>query len=301
MKLYFRSILLLFIFFLSGDLLTGEIPKDSTISLPDSIRGWEIKGEPETYKGDDLFLYINGGADIYHEYGFEEVLSSEYEKAGAGRISVEIYRMKDPGSAFGIFTFKTGGKWKRTGKGNLYSSEDYYLNILLGKNLVTITSIDINKETGKGIGVIRNKLEERITSPVFYPDIVKYIDPEKYEKRIYFKGDMGLMNIYNLFSAGSGIVHGSSGTNNENTVLLLEFNKSDDPQKRLDLFTALLRKEGRYSDFITEGKSTSFSDRKKRKLFLTIFEKFIVISLSRTLIGCISAAKDITNYISAFK
>ena len=40
---------------------------------PKDIGMWSAEGEPEVYAGDDLFVYINGGAEIYHEYGFVQV------------------------------------------------------------------------------------------------------------------------------------------------------------------------------------------------------------------------------------
>ncbi len=276
---------------------TGDLSK----FLPGQIDGWNLKGKPEVYRGDDLFLYINGGADIYHEYGFEEVISSEYEQAGAGRISVEIYKMKDTESAFGIFTFRTGGKWDKTRIGNLYSSEDYYLNILLGKNLVTITSIDINKKTGKGIELLRKRLERRIFSPVFYPETIRIIDTEKYMNRIYFKGDLGLMNIYNLFSAESGILHGSSGTGKNSIIFIIEFNHGTDPGKRLDHLITLFKAEERYSDFTIRGQSISFKDRDKKILLLSIIRDYIVINIEENLASCMNAAKNFSNYVSIAK
>jgi len=36
-------------------------------SLPDSLGDWKGVGEAQEFVGDDLFLYMNGGAEIYHE------------------------------------------------------------------------------------------------------------------------------------------------------------------------------------------------------------------------------------------
>ena len=293
--------ILLLILYPANDLFSADNTGDLLKFLPDQIEGWKLKGKPEIYRGDDLFLYINGGADIYHEYGFEEVISSEYELAGAGRISVEIYKMKDKESAFGIFTFRTGGKWDKTSIGNLYSSEGYYLNILLGKNLVTITSLEINKKTGKGIEMIRDRLEKNIASPVFYPEIIKTIDPEKYKSRIYFKGDLGLMNVYNLFSAESGIFHGSSGTGKNSIIFILEFNQGDDPLKRLDHLHTLFKAEERYSNFTNKGQNISFKDRDKKVILLSVIKDYIIINIEENLTSCMNAAKNFSNYLSTTK
>jgi hypothetical protein len=66
--------------------------------------GWTPAGEPVSFRGDRLFDHINGGADIYYEYGFAEVVIQTYEK-GEKSISVEIYCMDDPAAAYGIYSY----------------------------------------------------------------------------------------------------------------------------------------------------------------------------------------------------
>lgn len=59
----------------------------------------------ECFDGGSLWGYMNGGADIYLEYGFEklrvEVFSNEHET-----IKLEIFKMDNPVSAFGIYSIK---------------------------------------------------------------------------------------------------------------------------------------------------------------------------------------------------
>lgn len=56
-----------------------------------------------TYGADELWEYINGGADIYLEYGFRSVLAQEAEWQGS-LFRVDAYQMEDPLSSFGIFS-----------------------------------------------------------------------------------------------------------------------------------------------------------------------------------------------------
>ena len=57
-----------------------------TMALPgcaeETDAGWTPSEDARVFSGDDLFIYINGGAAIYHEYGFEEVRVSEYSCGG---------------------------------------------------------------------------------------------------------------------------------------------------------------------------------------------------------------------------
>ncbi|MCK5004285.1 MAG: hypothetical protein KAS21_04315 [Candidatus Aminicenantes bacterium] len=267
--------------FISG--LTGEIKKSPADIFPENIMEWKMKGQPEVYKGDDLFLYINGGADIYQEYGFKEVSSVEYEKNGSGRISVEIYRMDDPAAAFGMFSFKTGGKWKESRNGNLYFPEDYYQNILAGDCLITITSIDINVETEKSARIFREIFEKNISGNSPIPRIVNLFNQEKFEKRLYFEGDLGLMNTYNLVSTESGITNGAAGIKNNSITLLLHYNEGKDIKSAFSTLVNLLKSESRYSKFRLVDGGVSFIDRKKNVVYVTILDRYIVIYIGEKL------------------
>ena len=285
--------------FVSG--LNGDIKKSPVNVLPGNIMDWKMKGEPEIYKGDDLFLYINGGADIYQEYGFKEVSSVEYEKEGTGRISVEIYNMNDPVSAFGIFSFKTEGKWKESRNGNLYCPEDYYQNILAGNYLITITSIDVNEETKKGVRVFRKIFEEKISGNSPIPRIINLFNQEKFKKRIYFEGDLGLMNIYNLISTESGITNGAAGINGNNISLILNYTNRGNIRSNFSSLINLLKIEGPYSEFVSIDGGVSFLDRKKNVIYATTLDRYIVIYIGEKLDEGRIIAKQISYEISLIK
>ena len=82
------------------------------------VGNWKPAYTPQTYKDDDLFTYINGGADIYLEYGFHRVVYNEYQDNNDHSINVEIYEMKNSASAFGIYSFKIGNKGEKIAIGN---------------------------------------------------------------------------------------------------------------------------------------------------------------------------------------
>jgi len=79
---------------------------DLPLFAPGDIPGLEIL-RSQTYAGKALYGYINGGADLYHEYGFER-LSVQELKLDGETFFTEVYRMSDPGGAFGIFSVSRG-------------------------------------------------------------------------------------------------------------------------------------------------------------------------------------------------
>ena len=68
------------------------------------VDGWAPAGKPQTFAGERLFEHINGGADIYYEYGFDALLVQQYNKEDKA-VFLEIYRMNDPAAAFGIYSY----------------------------------------------------------------------------------------------------------------------------------------------------------------------------------------------------
>ena len=75
--------------------------------------GWTPTEKPERYEKKGLFGYIDGGAEIFLQYGFEELTVARYRslapQQGSSEIALEIYRMASPGEAFGIFSVKREG------------------------------------------------------------------------------------------------------------------------------------------------------------------------------------------------
>jgi hypothetical protein len=114
-----------------------------------SIEGWRRSGEPEIYRKDGLYGYIDGGAEIFLQYGFRELSVTRYTAAhaaatGPGRgapktVTLEIYRMDSPADAFGIFSIRRAGNedvshairaphWISGGQASLVKG-DYFINI----------------------------------------------------------------------------------------------------------------------------------------------------------------------------
>lgn len=100
-----KRIFILICFLFSFLSITGQennnIPE---LTEADLIGGLIIRNE--TFNGNSLWGYMNGGADIYLEYGFQGLRVQEF-KIDDQIIKAEIYLMSDQESAFGIYSIKT--------------------------------------------------------------------------------------------------------------------------------------------------------------------------------------------------
>ncbi len=118
--------------------------KDLSKILPtdDEVKGLKLEQPHETFRGDELFMMINGGADIYYEYGFVQVVRATYAGPDGRRLKMEIYEMESPAAAYGMFTFKRGEKGLKMDIGQEAVLEEYYLNFWKGSLLCTIIGLD---------------------------------------------------------------------------------------------------------------------------------------------------------------
>ncbi len=57
----------------------------------------------DQFDGTSLWGYIDGGADVYLEYGFDRLYALEYKKGNLS-IRADLYRMKDVTAAMGIYS-----------------------------------------------------------------------------------------------------------------------------------------------------------------------------------------------------
>lgn len=104
-----KKLLSIFLFQLS---LLGLAQEEMPKIIAEDQEGIEILNSRE-FKGSALWGYINGGADLYLEYGFD-FLRVENIKLEEQEFIVNIYRMKNAAAAFGIFSvswFNCEGKF----------------------------------------------------------------------------------------------------------------------------------------------------------------------------------------------
>lgn len=175
-----------------------------TACLPaaDEAAGWRPDGEPQVFAGEDLFIYIDGGADIYEEYGFREVAVQDYAGPGGRSLSVEIFAMSGPAAAYGMYTFKAGAEGRAVEIGAGGRLDSYYLNFWEGPYLVTITGFDEEAATRDGILAVAGALDRRIEAAGERPALADCLPAEGLNPSSlqYIRGPLGLNNVHVFFT-----------------------------------------------------------------------------------------------------
>jgi hypothetical protein len=76
----------------------------------DAFPGWTISGETETFGQDNIYDLVNGQADAFFAYGFEQVMVRDYENTDGTVLSIEIWQLATPSDAYGLFTTAISGE-----------------------------------------------------------------------------------------------------------------------------------------------------------------------------------------------
>jgi hypothetical protein len=95
---YLLAILVLIIPFTCPAQIADMFPLIKKTDLPDALFS-----PPRVFNGTALFGYIDGGAELYLEYGFSEAVITDITYRG-GKYKTEIFKMKGPAEAFGIYS-----------------------------------------------------------------------------------------------------------------------------------------------------------------------------------------------------
>ncbi|HSV98421.1 MAG TPA: DUF6599 family protein [Spirochaetota bacterium] len=97
---------------LSGCAALMERDPDVLHLLPreSDLPGWKIAAPPRRYDNTNIALRVDDESALFREYGGESLATSSYRPIGEtrGRVTIEVYRMRTPVDAFGIFGRRVG-------------------------------------------------------------------------------------------------------------------------------------------------------------------------------------------------
>jgi hypothetical protein len=84
--------------------LTDFLPKAG------AIPNWTLPEQARVYNRENLFDMVDGQADAYFVYGFEQVATQRYQNAAGAILEVAIWQLATPADAYGLFTFGLAGE-----------------------------------------------------------------------------------------------------------------------------------------------------------------------------------------------
>jgi hypothetical protein len=245
------------------DSLKAFLPADGAVA------GWSQDGQPQEFAGEDLYTYIDGGAEIYQEYGFRRVVVQDYKNGAGKSVSLEIFEMASPEAAYGIFTFKRSGRGRIVGLGSEGELEDYYLNFWKGPYLVTLTGFDGAAETLGGLQAVGAAVEAKIADTAPPPALVRTLPVEGLDANglKYLKGPLGLSNVYSFYT-GEGLRFAAAlkaGYADGSSLIVLDYGTDEARAKAWPELRAGLEASGKFKPLAGRtGEEPVYQDPKGR-------------------------------------
>ena len=174
-----------------------------TVSFPE-MSGWGQPEKPQIYSPDTLFEYIDGAADLYLSYEFEELGVAEYRGAQKAAVTVEIYRHSTPTQAFGIYSQERLASAKLLEIGAQGYQEPTVLNFTTGSYYVKINGYETGAEDEKILLAFGRKIEQILGGRTPLPEILSAFPQEglkPHSERFVSKDFLGYSFLHSGFTA----------------------------------------------------------------------------------------------------
>lgn len=110
------------------------------------------------YAGESLWEYINGGAEIYHQYKFEEVATAYYQ-IDTLEMVVDVYKFSGLANAYGLYTTIRPDNPVIISIGIQGFSATNSLTFVKGEFVVRITAFVPGEKTAKSLNQIAGQIE----------------------------------------------------------------------------------------------------------------------------------------------
>ena len=178
-------------------------PEAKEFKFPE-IAGWKQSGEIQTFTPKTLFEYINGAADLYIMYDFQELKVAEYQNEKKGSVTVEVYEHETPTHAFGIYSQERLPNANFINIGAQGYIENNVLNFLIGPYYVKMSSYHTGAEDREILLAFANKMSESLGARGTLPPILSSFPEEgkrKNSEKFINKNFLGYSFLHSAFTA----------------------------------------------------------------------------------------------------
>ncbi len=197
--------LLLFLFWLLGGTLwegaaTGD---EKTLVFPE-MGGWKQDGNPQVFSPRTLYEYINGAADLYLTYEFQDLNVAEYKGGGEAEVTVEVYRHGDSTQAFGIYSQERLANARFLDIGAQGYQEPNVLNFVAGPYYVKVNGYNTGAEDERTMLAFGRKMEGILGGKSALPKIFSSFPREGMKKnteKFISKNFLGYSYLHSGYTA----------------------------------------------------------------------------------------------------
>jgi hypothetical protein len=208
--------------------LTASIPSPSQCQspmLPHTAGGWIRTDTVSSYAGKDLFRLVDGGADLFFEYGFVQAAASEYSLSTASA-SAELYEMKNPAAAYGLFTSFSRGTGTAVTVGQEAVTGEGYCIFWKGLYVGMVTASSADSASTRLLCKLAAELAGKIPQEGPLPPLCTLLREQGIEPRtmVFVRGKLALGNqLPHRWAAPFPPADGVVGSSGSSSYMILEY------------------------------------------------------------------------------
>jgi hypothetical protein len=244
------------------------------------LQNWHILDSARVFKDDELFDLIDGGAELHLEYGFKQVVTCLYENKSQATLHIEIYQMTSDSAAYGLYSMMQPGNGKLLEIGQEARMTDYYLLFWKGIYFVTVTVSDKTEELKNALRQVASQIAEKISTRGNKPSWISILPKDGLLEQKYFKGNIGLSNIYpfgteNIF----GVKEGCYGKYKGLQLFVFKYNSAGEAKTRFQSSCDVLAKNGVFTTVKVNQTGFECTDNDNRKISGKLKDNYIEVSV----------------------
>ncbi|MGB8952398.1 MAG: DUF6599 family protein [Candidatus Aminicenantales bacterium] len=236
----------------------------SLLPLLPEIMTWEFSEPPQSYLPENLFEHIDGAAEIYLSYDFQELLVARYkEKKSKAALTVEIYDMQNGTNSFGIYSAERYPESRFLPVGNQGYVEEGTLNLFVGSYYVKLFCTDVGPKTEEWLKLFSQEIVNRIKEKGGFPPLLQLFPREGLvanSEKFILRNFMGFAFLSHGYKADY------RWNDLEFECFLMEAESEEDAAGRLQEFLDHFAKNGVQIQKTDAG--YSFQDRYLRNVFM---------------------------------
>jgi hypothetical protein len=168
------------------------------------VAGWKRSAEIQNFSPKTLYEYIDGAADLYLTYKFQELKVAEYQNEKKSSVTVDVYFHKTPIQAFGIYSQERLPDANFINIGAEGYVESNVLNFLTGPYYVKISSYHTGSEDREILMTFARKVFESLGEKGSLPSILSSFPEEgkkKHSEKFIAKDFLGYSFLHSAFVA----------------------------------------------------------------------------------------------------
>ncbi len=249
-------------------LLSSIAVKSNPGSLFPDLKGWKTDINDVVYDHVTLWEYIDGAADIYLAYDFENLFIAVYTNNEGKTINVELYRHSSADNAFGIYTAERMPDYNFIDVGVQGYYEPGVLNFFTGQYYVKMTSSGKSLADKASFLEIAAAIDNTLDTGNKWPPVLDLFPPEGKlaNTESYIARDfLGYSVLHSAFTAEYDMQE-------KFKMFIIKLNSESEVRSMLESYSSLLNE-----DKITEeGDTCIIQDFFNGMLFILINSNYMI-------------------------